>query len=77
MVVRLGELLSDAGIPPPRAVLLVAAVGGTGTWPELGQVCLRCVDHDLELLGRWAEIERDLCDPTRRRYERALVRFIE
>lgn len=65
------------GSLPPRVVLKVAAVVPAGTSPELGEVCLPCLDRDLELFGRWKGIERDLCDSARRQHERALHRFVQ
>jgi hypothetical protein len=56
--------------------LKVASLVPDATQPELGDVCLLCVDHDLELFDRWATIERTLCDPVKRRHERALHRFV-
>ena len=56
--------------------LKVASLVRAGTQPELGAVCLLCVDHDLELFDRWATIERTLCDPVQRRHERTLHRFV-
>ncbi len=75
----LGEmehLYAGEGTFPPRVVLKVAALVPMETSPEEGEVCLLCVDRDLELFGRWLEIERDLCDPARLRHERALHRFV-
>jgi hypothetical protein len=66
-----------AGAPPPHVVLKVAALVPMAIWPEIGEVCLVCADQELELFDRWAEIERDLCDPARRRHERGLRRFVE
>jgi hypothetical protein len=62
---------------PPMVVLEVAALVPEGTQPEIGEVCLLCLDHDLELHERWPTIERDLCDPVRLRHERALRHFVE
>jgi hypothetical protein len=65
------------GAAPPRVVLKVAALVPEGTQPEVGEVCLLCLDKDLELFGRWAEIEHNLCDPGRRQLERALHHFVQ
>jgi hypothetical protein len=56
--------------------LKVASLVPASSLPELGDVCLLCVDHELELFDRWATIERTLCDPVKRRHERALHRFV-
>jgi hypothetical protein len=56
--------------------LKVASLVPAGSLPEVGVVCLLCVDHDLELFDRWATIERTLCDPVKLRHERALHRFV-
>jgi hypothetical protein len=64
------------GHEPARVVLKVAALVPEGTQPEIGEVCLLCLDKDLELQERWAEIERDLGDPARRRHERELRRWV-
>lgn len=65
------------GTVPPRVVLKVAAVVPAGTSPELGEVCLLCLDRDVGLFERWKGIEQDVCDPDRRRHDRALHRFVE
>jgi hypothetical protein len=64
------------GTIPPSVALKVAAVVPVGTSPEVGEVCLLCLDRDLELFGRWKGIERDLCDPAGLRHERVLHRFV-
>lgn len=76
-----GEGVNDLGdaegdFRGAQVVLRVAALAPSGTSPEIGQVCLLCVDHETGLLERWAEIERDLCDPARLRHERALHRWV-
>ncbi len=60
------------GTVAARVVLKVAAIVSAGTSPELGEVCLRCLDRDVGLFERWKGIEQDLCDPDRRGHERAL-----
>jgi hypothetical protein len=66
---------SRAGLVP-RVVLKVVALVPEGTQPEIGEVCLLCLDHDLELHERWAEIETKLSDPGQRRNERALHQWV-
>jgi hypothetical protein len=56
---------------PSRVMLKAAALVPNSTTPEVGEICLPCLDHDLGLGKRWARIERDLCDPQRLRHERA------